>query len=161
MLGDAFPIQLIITHQLSQEHNYWLQNLRKDLKAGGEIRELVENYEMKKMSGLYQAVMDVILRANWKETEAEKRMCEALRELFAEELKEMEERGIEQGMERGMEQGMERGMEQGMKRGMQQGELLGIELAKKVFRLSAGNIPIPQIAVECGITEEKVRNILA
>lgn len=27
-------MQLIVNHQLSKEQNYWMQNLRKDLKAG-------------------------------------------------------------------------------------------------------------------------------
>lgn len=98
LVGDAFPIQLIISHQLSKRENYWMQNLQKDLKSGGEIEKLIENYEEKKVSELYQAVMDVVVRANWKETEAEKAMCEALRELFADELQESEEKGIEQGV---------------------------------------------------------------
>lgn len=54
-----------------------------------------------KTYNLYQAVMNVILRANREEAEAEKKMCDALRELFADELKESEIRGIEQGTETG------------------------------------------------------------
>lgn len=38
------------------------------------------------------------MRANWKEVEVEKEMCEALRELFAEELKESREDGISQNI---------------------------------------------------------------
>lgn len=83
-----------------------MQTLRKDLKSGGEIVKLIESYESKKQSDLYQAVMDVVLRANWKETEAERNMCEALKELFADELRESEEKGIKQGIEKGYEQGI-------------------------------------------------------
>lgn len=137
-------MQLLIICQLSREHNYWLQSLRKDLKSGGEIRKLVESYEAKKTSDLYQAVMDVILRANWREAEVEKNMCEALRELFADELRESAEQGLEQGL----------------KQGFEQGEMHGIELARKIFQLSYQNVPIPQIADKCGITEEKVKEIL-
>ena len=36
LTGDAIPIQLLITHKLTQDENYWLQNLRTDLKAGRE-----------------------------------------------------------------------------------------------------------------------------
>lgn len=140
VVGDAFPMQLIINGRLSKKQNYWLQNLRTDLKSGGEIRALVEAYEPKKKSELYQAVMDVVLRANWKETEAERNMCEALRELFAEELRESEEKGLRQGLE--------------------QGEIRGIELTKKIFQLSIRNFSISQIAAECKITEEKVKEIL-
>ena len=37
--------------------------------------------------------MNLIARANWKQMEEEKRMCDALNELFAEELKEANSRG--------------------------------------------------------------------
>ena len=39
-IGDAIPIQLVIVPKLSKEHNYWLNNLRNDLKAGSEIEKL-------------------------------------------------------------------------------------------------------------------------
>lgn len=42
------------------------------------------------------AVMNLIARANWKQMEVEKKMCDALKELFADELKEADERGREQ-----------------------------------------------------------------
>lgn len=78
----------------------------KDLQPGGEIQTLIAKYDEKKNSNLHQAVMDVILRANWEKVKEEKRMCEALRELFAEELEESREQGIEQGLEQGMEAGI-------------------------------------------------------
>lgn len=91
--GDEFEIQLIITHQLSNKQNYWLQNLRTNLKSGGEIKDLVAHYEPHQTSTLYQAVMNVILRANWEKAQEEKNMCEALYELFAKELKESKAEG--------------------------------------------------------------------
>ena len=33
LIGDAISIQLVIVPKLSKEHNYWLNNLRNDLKA--------------------------------------------------------------------------------------------------------------------------------
>lgn len=110
--GDPIPMQLIISKDLSKEDNYWIQNLRKDLKSGGEIWQLVEQYEEKKHSKLYQAVMDVIMRANWKEAEVEKKMCEALRELFAEELEESHERGKMEGRAEGRAEGRMEGIRQ-------------------------------------------------
>ena len=41
-IGDAIPIQLVIVPKLSKEHNYWLNNLRNDLKAGSEIKKITE-----------------------------------------------------------------------------------------------------------------------
>ena len=43
LIGDAIPIQLVIVPKLSKEHNYWLNNLRNDLKAGSEIKKITES----------------------------------------------------------------------------------------------------------------------
>lgn len=134
--GDTFPIQIVINSELSKVENYWLQNLRDDLKPGKEIQDLVERYEKKKDSKLYQAAMDLIVRANWEKMKEEKKMCDALRELFAEELKESDAQGYSRGESR------------------------GIILTKTVFKL-AGNGKTPEdIAQECGITKKKVLEIL-
>ena len=52
-----------------------MQSLRNNLHSGGEIRDLIDAYDKKKTQPLYQAVMDVILQANWKEAEVENEMC--------------------------------------------------------------------------------------
>ncbi len=44
--------------------------------------------------------MDAIVRANQKEVEVEKKMCEALREIFADEFKESRETGRKEGEDR-------------------------------------------------------------
>ena len=41
--------------------------------------------------------MDLIIRANWENVKEEKNMCEALRELFADELRESEEKDLQPG----------------------------------------------------------------
>lgn len=130
--GDPIPIQLLITPELSRKENYWMQNLRTDLKAGGEIRELMMRYEQYRKRKDYEAVMDLITRANWEQMEEEKKMCDALNELFAEELKEADARG----------------------------RAAGLELAKQVFRLSGSGVSESEIARQCGITVEQVKEIL-
>ena len=75
-----------------------MQSLRNNLHSGGEIRDLIDAYDKKKTQPLYQADMDVILQANWKEAEVEKEMCETLRKLFAEELEEEKRNGVKQGI---------------------------------------------------------------
>ena len=97
LLGDAIPIQLIVVPALSKENNYWLNNLRNDLKSGGEIRRFIELYEKNKNSKLFQALADTIMRANWKEVKEERKMCEALKELFADDLRESELKGRNAG----------------------------------------------------------------
>lgn len=134
----------MITKELSKEESFWLQSLRDDLKAGSEIRELMKHYEPNKHSNYYQAVMDLIVRANWEQVEEERKMCDALRELFAEELKESEELGIQTGIQQGI----------------QTGERQGIKLAKTIFKLSSSGISLNDIAKQCNISEQKVQEIL-
>ena len=101
LMGDAIPMQLIIVPRLSKTNNYWLNNLRNDLKSGGEIRNFIEKYGENKNSKLYQALADTIMRANWQELKEERKMCEALRELFADDLRESREEGITEGRNAG------------------------------------------------------------
>ncbi len=134
--SDILIRKLLLTHKLAQDENYWLQNLRTDLKAGGEIREIVARYEKNRHSKDYAAVMNLITRANWKEMEVERKMCDALKELFAEELKEENEKGMERG------------------------KAEGIRLAKLVFKLSLQGDSAEEIAGKCGVSLEQVQEIL-
>ena len=93
--GDALAMQLLVTRELSERDNYWLQHLRGNLKEGRELQALMERYERHRHSKWYQAAMDLIVRANWDRMKEEKEMCEALRELFADELQESKEQGEE------------------------------------------------------------------
>lgn len=136
LTGDAIPIQLLLTRELTQEENFWLKNLRMDLKAGREIQTIVARYEQNRHSKDYAAVMDLITRANWIEMEVERKMCDALKELFAEELKEENKRGIERGRAE------------------------GIHLAKLIFKLSAQGSSAEEIAEKCDLPLEQVREIL-
>ena len=61
--GDILPIQLIVSSKLSKKNNYWLKNLTNKLKVD-EIASLVEEYKKHRDNKLYDAVMDVIVRAN-------------------------------------------------------------------------------------------------
>ena len=95
--GDPIPMQILIAPKLSDKENYWLQSMRTDLQAGEEIRKLMCEYEKHRKSKDYAAVMDLITRANWEQMEVEKKMCDALNELFAEELKEADNKGRTEG----------------------------------------------------------------
>ena len=107
LTGDPIPIQFLYIPRLSEEENYWIQTLRNDLKAGKEIRTLMANYEKNRKSKDCEAVMNLVTRANWEQMEVEKKMCEALNELFAEELKEADLRGRKEGREEGKNVGKE------------------------------------------------------
>lgn len=95
--GFLFPIQILIIGELSKEENVWLGRLRNDLELKADIEPLAKAYKGMEKNPLYAAAMDLIVRANWKKYQEGRKMCEALRELFADELKERENLGIEQG----------------------------------------------------------------
>ena len=108
-IGDAIPIQLVIVPKLSKEHNYWLNNLRNDLKAGSEIKNFIESYSKNKNSKLYQALADAVMRANWEKLKEGSNMCEALKELFADDFKESELKGMNAGRIEGKIEGRTEG----------------------------------------------------
>ncbi|MDO4328956.1 MAG: hypothetical protein Q4C66_06430 [Lachnospiraceae bacterium] len=91
--GLLFPLQLLINHKLSKEDNLWLNSLRQDLTAADDIAPLAKAYRGKEKSPLYAAFMDLVVRANKKQYEEGQKMCDALRELFADELIEREAAG--------------------------------------------------------------------
>lgn len=146
--GDAIPMQFLYIPQLDKEENYWLQTLRNNLTAGEEIRTLMANYEKNRKLKDYSAVMNLVTRANWMQMEVEKKMCDALNELFAEELKEADARGRIEGHRTGVIEGAIAGRAD------------GIKLTKKVFQLSSNGESMESIAEKCNISIEEVRDIL-
>lgn len=150
--GDAIPMQFLYIPELDKEENYWLQTLRNNLTAGEEIRTLMANYEKNRKSKDYSAVMNLVTRANWTQMEVEKKMCDALNELFAEELKEADARGRREGHRTGVIEGH--------RNGIVEGRADGIRLTKKVFQLSAQGESMESIAEKCNIPLEEVRDIL-
>ena len=91
-LGDFIPMQFYICRN-------WIKKkttgsiIEEQLKSRRKIRTLMSNYEKNRTSKDYSAVMNLITRANWEQMEVEKKMCDALNELFAEELREADLRG--------------------------------------------------------------------
>lgn len=101
IIGDYLPIQILLLNRLPEEENLWLRNLTDHLSGEEQAEKLVKEYWEHKDNTLYQAVMDIIIRANRKQFEEAKNMCDALRELFAEELKENYQAGEDQGRQEG------------------------------------------------------------
>lgn len=74
--------------------------------------------------------MNVIVRANKERFEEAKDMCEALREIFAEDF----ERVRTEGLKAGMEEGLKEGKELGIKNMIESGKEFGASY-EKVFEL--------------------------
>lgn len=53
--------------------------------------------------------MDIIVRANHEMFEEAKEMCDALRELFADEFKENRREGLQAGLKEGRQEGLQKG----------------------------------------------------
>jgi len=103
IIGDIFPIQLIITSRLSKEHNFWLKNLTDDLTDTEAVRELAREYQNKQRNILYRSVMNVIIKANEELFKEECGVCEAIIDLFRDEYDE----GIAKAKEEGIQQGIQ------------------------------------------------------
>ena len=79
---------------LPKKENVWLSRLRPGLDVEEDIAMLAQAYQRRDENPLYSAVMELIVRANRKQYEEAKHMCNALRELFAEEIEEGRQRAI-------------------------------------------------------------------
>lgn len=45
IIGAMFPMQLILTSELSRGSNFWLRNLTNQLKKHREVHDLATEYE--------------------------------------------------------------------------------------------------------------------
>ena len=68
----------------------------------------MEDYKNHDKNPLYKSVMNIIVRANKKEFQEVKDMCEALEELMRDELEERRRLGMQQGIQQGIQQGENR-----------------------------------------------------
>ncbi len=105
IFGDFFPIQLILTSELSEEHNFWLKNLTDDLKEKATAEKMLREYEKHPKDKLYESVMDIVIHANEQIfEEAKGNMCNALMELMKDEfnaaLNEAVEKEVAKELER-------------------------------------------------------------
>lgn len=102
--NERIPIQIIINHELSEEENRWLYSLRNNLNADETANRLLEEYEEHKQSNLYQAAMDLIIRANAEMMKEVTKMCDALDELIREIAEERAEKMAETRIKEIMEE---------------------------------------------------------
>ena len=89
--GDVLTMQLIVIQELSDEDNLWLHNLTDDMDNIQVANQLASEYKKHIRDERYAAIMNIIIRANEKKFEEGKNMCEAIRELFAEEFEQQRE----------------------------------------------------------------------
>ena len=108
--NDIITMQLLFMSELSKEENLWLKSLTNDLDDIEIIDELSKEYGAHEHEELYKAVMDVIVRANKERFKEAKNMCEALKEIWAEDFEQARNEGMEIGYTKGtIETGKELG----------------------------------------------------
>ena len=107
--GDFFPMQLLLTSELSKTENFWLHYLTDDLKTVEEANKILGKYEGHQKENLYKSVMNIIVNANRELFKEAKKVCEALQELMKEELEEREKAGRIAGEKAGRIEGEKAG----------------------------------------------------
>ena len=95
--GDYFPIQFVVTSQLTEKENLWLYNLTNDIREVDRVERLIKSYRKNQKNNLHKSVMNLIVNAN-KEIfeEANESMCEALYELMKDQIEEQVEERVKQ-----------------------------------------------------------------
>ena len=80
--GDFFPIQFIVTKDLTNEQNLWLHNLTNDIHNSDVVDTLISEYDKHKKDNHYRAVMDILVHANKEAFKGGAIMCKALEDLY-------------------------------------------------------------------------------
>lgn len=146
-----FPIQFVINPQLDPEQYKWLSRLRSNLTHEKDVAILTKEYKGREHSPLYETAMDVIMRANKEVFEEAKNMCQALRELFADELRELDElREFQQEMEQRRKQDIEQSIERGVEQG----------IASVITNMHQNGFTLQQIFMATGKDIDAVKEIL-
>ena len=133
VLGDYFPIQIIVATKLGKKENLWLKSLADKIKETSMVEELLESYKGNSKNPLYKSVMNIIIRAN-KEKFEEVRMgmCEALEELMADEIEERVRLATEKVIKDVEEKVRRIGEEKGRRIGEEKGKEIGKEIGTKL-----------------------------
>lgn len=95
---DIIPIQLLVTSELSEKVNLWLRSLTNDLNSVDTIEKLSKEYGKHQYDELYKSMMNIITRANKEKFKEVTGMCEALKELWADDIEQSRKEGIEIGL---------------------------------------------------------------
>lgn len=99
---NEFLIQLIVTSRLPEEENLWLRNLTDDLRENETAVKLIQEFGKHEKEESYQAVMNLIVKANEERFLEVDNMCEALEELLKEKIEAKERKAEQEGYSNGM-----------------------------------------------------------
>lgn len=167
--GDIFPIQILVTSELSLEENLWLRSLTNKLDTPENAKLLMEDYMEHKENSLYRPVIETIMRTNQKLFEEVNGMSdifmEIVQEKFDRKLKEETEkavkREVEKALQREVEKALETEVEKALKKEVEkalerQMQLGHISLIQKKY---AKNKPLSVIADELETEPDALRSV--
>ncbi len=153
------PTQLIVTSKVSEEENLWLWSMTNKLENRETVSRLLDEYGKHREDKLYESVMDIIVRTNYKEFEEVRgNMCKALEELMADVIAERQREAEDKGRSEGRAEGRSEGRAEGRSEGM----------AEILRNMLAGGIAVEQVAqlvqmkveeVEALIRADEVQNV--
>ena len=128
------PMQIIVSSELSEKENIWLRSLTNNLNDAKLVDKISGIYSKHQKDERYKSVMNVIVRANREKFKEVTNMCEALREIWAEDFERARTEGLKAGMEEGLKEGLKEGKEIGIKNMIESGKEFGASF-EKVFEL--------------------------
>ena len=96
------PMQIIVSSELSEKENIWLRSLTNNLNDAKLVDKISGIYSKHQKDERYKSVMNVIVRANREKFKEVTDMCEALREIWAEDFERARSEGLKAGMEEGI-----------------------------------------------------------
>ena len=121
-----------MTGELSAQENFWLRCLTNRLRDAEDMRRLLHEFAKHQKDPLYQAVVDIVVRANQEKfREVSGMVCEALEELFKDEIDAMLDRAKREGRKLGEAEGRKLGEAEGRKLGEVEGRKLGEAQVRK------------------------------
>lgn len=136
IFGEHFPIQLLVTTELSEETNLWLKSLTNKLKDCASAEKLVREYEKHQKENLYTSVMETIVRANAQKFNEVRKMCNALMELMKDEFDALRAEVEATSMAEGRAAGMAIGMAEGSRQKVEELILKKIQKNKSIEQIA-------------------------
>ncbi len=159
IIGERFPMQILVTTELSEKNNLWLKSLTNKLKDSASAEKLVREYEKHQKENLYISVMEIIVRANAEKFDEVKKMCDALRELMKDEFEAIRQEVMIQGRAEGISEGLAEGILQGRAEGISQGLAEGLAEGRAEGRAEGSQQKIEELILKKIIKNKSIEQI--
>lgn len=129
--GNCFPIQFVVTSQLTESENLWLYNLTNDIRQVDRVDRLLKEYREHQNENLHKSVLNLIVSAN-KEIfeEANGSMCEALYELFKDQINIKVEEEVKERVEQQVKEQVEQQVKEQVKQKIEEVQKMMISLVE-------------------------------